>query len=372
MQSSAHSSETALQAALSEALSRNDYGMIEAISAKLDEPGTRDVSSSARTSSNSNETDAILGATALSAMKKSPKRPGVGIASQRAKIDEAVKRGDWDTVEALTTDFLNTKPPALPRDVMADTLMSHTPSPSIKSSPFRDTPSSSEWSLSPVDKEVKSRKLRRLIEAKDWKGVNVLSGIYELEATGALPPNFASLSSDSAENPSDFASAWLYGGSTNTPPGSVEGMPHRISPGRPPPSPSTSTSTNNSNEIREFERLVNAKDWKGLASFAGAEDDIECEDDVEHDDSQLLPRNLFDIESLIPGEEFSYVSDSKEEGLDHVELRETEGPKFRDFSKNEDSDTESIHGAQKLIPHWEHKIEKHSPDASAERDDAGD
>jgi hypothetical protein len=299
-------------------------------------------------------------------MKNSPKRPGVvsSIASQRAEIDEAVKRGDWEAVETLTTQFLNTKPPAQRKDAMTDTLMHETPSPSNKSpsarSPFRDTPTSSEWSLSPVDKEERSRKLRKLIEAQDWKGVNVLSGIYEMEAKGALPPSFASLSNDSADNTFDFASGWLFGGNSNTPPDSVEGSPRR-----PPPSPSTSTSTNNSNEIREFERLVNAKDWKGLAAFAGAEDDIE------HDDSQLLPRHLFDIDSLIPEKQTSKQSDSEEGGLEHVELRETGGPKFRDF-KNEDSDAESIHGAQKLIPHWEHKIEDNSPDKSSKRKDTRD
>lgn len=46
-----------------------------------------------------------------------------------------------------------------------------------------------------------------------------------------------------------------------------------------PPSPSTSTSTNNSSQLREFERLVNAKDWRGLASFAGAEESLDDKDD---------------------------------------------------------------------------------------------
>lgn len=234
---------------------------------------------------------------------------------------------------------------------MSDTLMERTPMSSKSSggvkSPFRDTPSSSEWSGSPMDKEVRSEKIRKLISAKDWKGVNVLSGIYDMEAKGTLPPTFASLSNDSGDNPA-FAQGWLLGGTSNasTPQdsSSESGSPRR----RPPPSPSTSTSTNNSTELREFERLVNAKDWKGLAAFAGAEEEFDDEDGT------LLPRNLFNIDPLAPAKP---PAENVKEEEDQVELRETKGP--QKYEK-EESDTESIHGAPLLIPYWQKKVDKYS------------
>lgn len=355
---------SALQADLAAALDRGDWAAIEEISASLDVSGTRGVSLSprvARANEAIDTNDSTLGATSLSSLKKKTKRPGSSlIASQRADIDEAVARGDWDAVERLTTQLLNTKPSPVVKDMMADTLMSRTPSSmnaSPAKSPFRDTPSSSEWSQSsPMEREVRAEKLRKLIAAKDWKGVHVLSGIYEMEANGILPPTFASMSGDSAEHEhADFALGWLSGGhNNNTPPQSVEGSPKRGP--RPPPSPSTSTSTNNSKELREFERLVNAQDWKGLAYFAGAEEDL----DQDSDGEALVSRNLFDIGPLPPKKQTQALSDSGTMELDDVHLRETDGPQQR-VAKGDDSDVESIHGTEKLIPYWQDLVDKNSP-----------
>lgn len=351
-------SSEALQLELNQALERGDWKTIEEISAKLDSPGTQSVSSQTAVRGSAEKSDpsddALLGAASLASMKRpsKPKWPGESpIASQRKEIDAAVSRGDWNEVERLTTQLLNTKPSPVPKDAMSDTLM-ETPLPSKSSkSPFRDTPSSSDWSGSPMDKELRSEKLRKLISAKDWKGVHVLSGIYEMEAKGTLPPTFASMSNDSADNPA-FAQGWLLGGNSNasTPPDSVDGSGHR-----PPASPSTSTSTNNSSELREFERLVNAKDWRGLASFAGAEQEI---DDDDSDDGLLLPRNIFKIDPIAP-QKSPPAGDSGEK--EHVEHQETEGPLKR--KQSGDSDVESLHGAPVLIPYWQKKVDKNSPDA---------
>lgn len=353
-------STTSLQADLNEALDRGDWGAVEEISANLDVSGTRGVLSSSRARGKTLEDGkSILGAASLASMKKSPKRPGVSpIASIRAEIDEAVSNGNWDEVERLTTQLLNTKPSPMVQDMMTDTLLSQSPSSARTSpakSPFRDTPSSSEWSQSPVDKEVRTEKLRKLIAAKDWKGVHVLSGIYEMEAKGTLPPTFASMSGDSAEN-ADFALGWLRGAKNNnsTPPESVEGTERR-SQRHQPPSPSTSTSTNNSTELREFERLVNAQDWKGLAHFAGAEDDL----DHDLDDGELLPRNLFAIDPLAPRKQpISEASGANE--FDNVDLRETQGQQPKVLKDDDDSDVESIHGTERLIPHWQELVDKNS------------
>lgn len=354
---------SALQADLAAALDRGDWAAIEEISASLDVSGTRGVSLSPRVARGNKSYDAedsTLGASSLSSLKKKSS----SIASQRAEIDEAVARGDWDEVERLTTQLLNTKPsPVVVKEMMADTLlMNRTPSSMNTSpvkSPFRDTPSSSEWSQSsPMEKEVRTEKLRKLIAAKDWKGVHVLSGIYEMENKGTLPPTFSSMSGDSAEQHAEFAMGWLSGGNDNhTPPQSVEGTPKR---GRSPPSPSTSTSTNNSNEIREFERLVNAQDWKGLAYFAGAEEDL----DQDSDGEALIPQNLFDIDPLAPKNEsqaFSSDAGTAKE-LSEVHLREKDGTQQKVAKRDaDDSDVESIHGTEKLIPHWQELVDKNMP-----------
>lgn len=351
-----------LQADLNVALERGDWGAMEEISASLDLSGTRGVSSGPRFArgAGSENDESTLGAISLSSLKQSAKRPGISsIASQRAEIDKAVASGDWDEVERLTTQLLNTKPSPVVQGMMTDTLIDRSPSSMRNSpakSPFRDTPSSSEWSQSPMDKEVRTEKLRKLIAAKDWKGVHVLSGIYEMESKGTLPPTFASMSGDSAER-SDFALGWLRGGNNNsTPPGSVQGGERRHAP---PASPSTSTSTNSS-ELREFERLVNAQDWKGLAYFAGAEEDLDNEDS----DGELLPRNLFQNDSLAPPMQQEQQQSSSSSGandLDHVNLRETDGPQQQVLKSDEDSDVESIHGTENLIPHWQELVDKNLP-----------
>lgn len=112
-----------------------------------------------------------LGAASLSALKstKTPKRPGESpISSKRKEIDRAVEHGDWDAVESLTSDLLNTKQAALPKDAMYDTLMNPSKSSPPAKSPFRDTPSSSEWSGSPMEDKNRREKIRALIDAGDF------------------------------------------------------------------------------------------------------------------------------------------------------------------------------------------------------------
>ena len=361
-------------AELNEALERRDWGAIEAISAKLDESGG--ISSSRQAASGSalkdgkskpfyREEESTLGAIGMSVLKKNSKRTGDRpVVSYRVDIDKAVAKGDWEAVERLTTEMLNTKPSS-PKDYVYDSLLeenkmtnyliNQTPSPSKSSpatSPFRATPTSSEWSQSPSIEEGKVRKIRKLIDAKDWKGVHVLSGIYEMEDKGTLPPNFASMSNDSAESP-EFATGWLQGESSSTP--SPEGVARL-----PPPSPSTSTSTGASVDLREFERLVNAKDWKGLAHFAGAEDELDFDDDGE-----LLPRNLFLLDPLSTSSASNEQADVNEDQIQNVDLRATDGPRLQIFKRG-DSDPESIHGTEELIPYWQELVDKNSPDAPKE------
>jgi hypothetical protein len=177
-------------------------------------------------------------------------------------------------------------------------------------SPFRATPSSSEWSQPPIDRE-KMDAIRTLVNAGDWKSVHVLSGIFEMEKNGTLPPTSAS----------------MYG-----PMGTPLDRKEQV-PGRPPPSPATSSSTGASVDLREFQRLVNEKDWKGLASFAGAEQE------EDFDSEELLARNLF-------------CADTEKESneLDQVELRKTGGPQPK--IENAESE-ESLQGAEVLIIFWE-------------------
>jgi hypothetical protein len=358
----ASSSITVLRAELDEALARGDWGAIEAISAEIDASmakSSRQKGGMSRSAvikqfvskGSSADDDPILGLASLSSSKASSKRSReVSTPSRRADLDNAVERGDWESVERLTTELLNSNPTSqrdgsvkilTAEDKVTDTLLmdSAALSPIVASpskSPVRVTPSSSEWSQSPIDRE-KTDAIRKLINAQDWQSVHVLSGIFEMEKNGTLPPTFASMSADSAESPA-FAQGWLRSGPTGTPP-DVE---HHVGPGRPPPSPATSSSTEASVDLKEFQRLVNEKDWKGLASFAGAEQE------GDYDTEGLFARNLFG-------------GDSEKESIE-VEHRQTEGP--RPKIEKKESDRESIHGAELLIPFWEQIIAQHSPDAS--------
>lgn len=353
-----------LRAELDEALNCGDWGAVEAISAKIDATsiaasrqrgtnlstiGTQLVSKLSKSILPSNaDEDPVPGATNLSTIKSGAKRTReVSTPSRRAEVDNAVERGDWESVERLTTELLHTNP-APPRDgslkilteddKLADTLMDRMPSPitsSTSKSPFRTTPLSSEWPQSPIDRE-KMDAIRKLVNAGDWKSVNVLSGIFELEKNGTLPPTFASMSADSMESPA-FAQRWQRHGPRATSPDMEE-----QGPGRPPPSPATSSSTGASLDLREFQRLVNEKDWKGLASFAGAEQE------EDFDNEELLARNLFGADSEKGSNE-----------LDQVELQKTTGPQ----PKLENTERkETLHSAALLIPFWEEVIAQHSPD----------
>jgi hypothetical protein len=115
-------------------------------------------------------------------------------------------------------------------------------------------------------------------------------------------------------------------------------------PSRPPPSPATSSSTGASVDLREFQRLVNEKDWKGLASFAGAEQE------QDFDNEELLALDLFGADP-----------EKESNELDQVELRKTAGPQPEiEYTESE----ESLHGAEELIPFWEQVIKQHSPSKS--------
>lgn len=358
----ARSSIALLRAKLDEALARGDWGAIEAISAEI-EASSADTSKKKGgmsrsavikqfVSKGSSADDVpILGAASLSSLENSAKRSReVSTPSRRVELDSAVERGDWESVERLSAELLNSNPAShrddsvkilSDDDRITDTLLmdSTALSPNVSSSfksPFRVTPSSSEWSKSPIDKD-KTDAIRKLINAQDWQGVQVLSGIFEMEKMGTLPPTFAAMSADSTESTA-LAQRWLRPGPTGTPP-DVE---HRVAPARPPPSPATSSSTESSVDLKEFQRFVNENDWQGLASFAGAEREGDFDDEV------LFARNLFG-------------GDSEKEAFE-VELRHTEGPTPK--IENSESDQESIHGTQLLIPFWEQVISQHSPDAS--------
>ena len=302
-----------LRAELDEALNCGDWGAVEAISAKIDARtadtsrqrgpnsstiGTQLVSKLSKSIPRSNADEGpVLGSTDPSTAESVAKRPReVSTPSRRAELDNAVERGDWESVERLATELLNTNP-AAPRDdslkilteddKLTDTLMDRMALPITSSfgmSPFQTTRSSSEWLQSPVDRE-KMDAIRKLVNAEDWKSVHLLSGMFQLEGNGTLPLTFASMSADSTESPA-FAQRWQRHEPMDTWLDTEE-----QGSGRPPPSPATSSSTVASVDLREFQRLVNEKDWKGLASFAGAEQE------EDFDNEELLARNLFGADS---------------------------------------------------------------------------
>ena len=307
------------------------------------------------TSPTSDANEPTLGAFSRSALNDS--MGDDSIVSRRAELDNAVERGDWQAVKRLTTQMLDTTSPSPVRrdrykilteaDRLSDTLMMvNTESPAKSTpmgSPFRATPSSFEWSQSPVDRE-KTEKIHRLINAGDWKGVHVLSCLFEMEANKTLPQTIASISADSAEGAAAFAQGWL-GGAGGALPDMQDTLAAPPPPARPPPSPTTSTSTGASVDLREFERLVNAKDWRGLAAF-GAEEG-------EDNDEEAVMCNLFDTPLVPP---------SETNELDQVELRQV-GEPAQKVVKNEIVGRKvSLHGAQESIPYWQEFMDKNSPD----------
>jgi hypothetical protein len=232
------------------------------------------------------------------------------VVSLRTELDLAVDRGDWSRVEEISAQILansssSTSSGGRHFEVSgADAVSPSTPtrarlgsrqrakshaSSITSSSPRRDgtgSYASTPSGLSTPDRE-KIAKVGQLVNSGDWKGVNVLAGLYEMESNGSLPPSSPQAHSfDLEDATSPYVQTWLG----VSPPPDHWAQPTPDSPRiqrADSPAPSSSTaSAIEAQTLEEFERLVNAKDWVGLAAFARAD-----EEDAE--DEHATERKLF-------------------------------------------------------------------------------